>query len=110
MRRSAPMSVTLDVVGYGGCMEEPRGIVFRDGPTGSRAALVDGPDVWEICWVARQLGSGEKAVDRLVEDFSLTPGQVAAALRYAVEFPAEIEARIDLHRGETAGYQVLADV
>src|SRR5262249_15250733 len=29
-------------------MEEFPGLVFRDGPSGRRAALVDGPDVWEV--------------------------------------------------------------
>src|SRR5947207_2521761 len=29
-------------------MERHPGIVFRDGPTGRRAALAHGPDVWEV--------------------------------------------------------------
>jgi hypothetical protein len=29
-------------------MEDHPGIVFRDGPTGRRAALAGGPDVWEV--------------------------------------------------------------
>jgi hypothetical protein len=29
-------------------MEEFPGIVFRDGPTGRRASLLGGPDVWEV--------------------------------------------------------------
>src|ERR1700737_2084300 len=29
-------------------MAEHPGVVFRDGPTGRRAGLVGGPDVWEV--------------------------------------------------------------
>lgn len=81
------------------------GIVFRPGPTGRRAALAGGPDVWEICLAARQVGGGKQVAEQL----SLTPDRVAVALRYAAEFPEEIEARIELHERETAHYDSLAD-
>lgn len=84
------------------------GIVFRPGPAGRRAGLAGGPDVWEICWALRQRGGGKQAVDQLAEDLSLTPDRVAVALRYATEFPEEIEARIELHERETAHYEALA--
>jgi hypothetical protein len=84
------------------------GIVFRPGPTGRRAALAGGPDVWEICLAARQVGGGKQVAERLAEDLSLTPDRVAVALRYAAEFPKEIEARIELHERETAHYDSLA--
>lgn len=83
------------------------GIVFRSGPAGRRAGLSGGPDVWEICWLARQLGE-ENAAERIAEDLSLTPDRVAVALRYEAEFPEEIEARIELHERETAHYDSLA--
>lgn len=84
------------------------GIVFRSGPSGRRAGLAGGPDVWEICWVARQLGGGKQVAERVAEDLSLTPDRVAVALRYAAEFPDEIDARIELHERETAHYEALA--
>lgn len=84
------------------------GIVFRSGPAGRRAALAGGPDVWEICFAARQLGGGEQVAQRLAEELSLTPDRVEVALRYAAEFPEEIEARIGLHERETAHYESLA--
>jgi hypothetical protein len=83
------------------------GIVFRPGPAGRRAALAGGPDVWEICFAARQVGSGQQVAERLAEDLSLTPDRVAVALRYAAEFPEEIEARIELHLRETDHYESL---
>ena len=33
-------------------MEEPPGVLFRDGPSGRRAVLIGGPDVWEVVRVA----------------------------------------------------------
>jgi hypothetical protein len=84
------------------------GIVFRSGPAGRRAALAGGPDVWEICFAARRFGGGDQFAERLAEEFSLTPDRVAVALRYAAEFPEEIEARIGLHERETAHYESLA--
>lgn len=84
------------------------GIVFRSGPAGRRAGLAGGPDVWEICWAAREIG-GEQVADRLAEQLSLTPDRVTVALRYAAEFPDEINARIELHERETAHYDSLAD-
>ena len=87
--------------------ESHPGIVFRPGPSGRRAALAGGPDIWEILFAARQIG-GEQVADRLAEELSLTPDRVAVALRYAAEFPEEIEARIELHERETAHYESLA--
>lgn len=87
--------------------ESHPGIVFRSGPAGRRAALAGGPDVWEICFAARQVGGGMEAAERLAEDLSLSPDRVAVALRYQAEFPEEIEARIKLHESETAHYETL---
>ena len=50
--------------------ESHPGIVFRAGPSGRRAGLAGGPDVWEVCWAARQLGGGKEVVERLAEDLS----------------------------------------
>jgi hypothetical protein len=87
--------------------ESHPGIVFRSGPSGRRAALAGGPDVWELCFAVRQLGGGRQAAERFAEDLSITPDRVAVALRYAAEFPEEIEARIELHERETAHYESL---
>jgi hypothetical protein len=84
------------------------GIVFRSGPTGRRAALACGPDVWEICWVVREAGGGQQAAELVAENLSLTLEQVAVALRYAAEFPEEIEARIELNVSEADHYESLA--
>ena len=33
-------------------MEAHPGIVFRNGPSGRRAGLAAGPDVWEVVWAS----------------------------------------------------------
>ncbi len=41
--------------------DHPR-VVFRDGPAGRRAALVAGPDIWELVVVLREIDErGETA-------------------------------------------------
>jgi hypothetical protein len=77
-------------------------ITFRDGPTGRRAGLVGGPDVWEVTmWVEDLSGEADPAAT-LVEESVLTRPQIDAALRYRAAYPDEIDARIELHQQETA--------
>lgn len=77
-------------------------ITFRDGPTGRRAGLVGGPDVWEVAmWVDDLAGESDPEA-ALVTDLGLSRAQVDAALRYRAAYPDEIAARIELHRAETA--------
>jgi uncharacterized protein (DUF433 family) len=76
-------------------MEDHPGIVFRDGPTGRRAALAGGPDVWEVMGTIRAGGvSGDAALEAAAEWGSLTVGQVRAAVSYYSEYPDEIDERI----------------
>jgi hypothetical protein len=77
-------------------------ITFRDGPTGRRAGLVGGPDVWEVVMWIEDLSGEEDPVAVLVEESTLTRAQIDAALRYRVTYPHEVDARVDLHRQETA--------
>jgi hypothetical protein len=70
-------------------------IVFRDGPSGRRAGLVGGPDIWEIIG---GLVDGdvptESRVERAGELFGLTSRQVDAALDYYADYQSEIDDRI----------------
>jgi hypothetical protein len=77
-------------------------ITFRDGPTGRRAGLVGGADVWEIVMWVEELSGELDPVAVLVEESALNRAQIDAALRYRVAYPDEVDARIDLHRQETA--------
>jgi hypothetical protein len=82
--------------------EEHPLITFRDGPTGRRAGLLGGPDVWEVTMWLDDLAAAPDPVATLVEDSTLTRPQIEAALRYRAAYPDEITARIELHRRETA--------
>jgi hypothetical protein len=82
------------------------GVVFRPGPTGRRAALAGGPDVWEVVAAVRAAG-GPPAVERLASELSLTVDRIGVALRYAADYPDEVEARIALHQRESAHYDAL---
>lgn len=76
-------------------------ITFRDGPTGRRAGLVGGPDVWEVAMWVDDLETVDSAAE-LTADGVVNRAQVDAALAYRSMYPDEIQARIDLHRSETA--------
>jgi uncharacterized protein (DUF433 family) len=71
-------------------VEHP-GIQFRDGPTGRRAGIVGGLDVWELVQTIRYNGGR-------LEDAAAYHGialrDVQAAARYYAAFPDEIEARL----------------
>ena len=71
------------------------GIVFRDGPTGRRAALAHGPDVWELIPLL-ELGepSEAEAIQRETRALGLRPDEVSAAIRYYAAFRDEVDERI----------------
>lgn len=76
-------------------MEAHPGIVFRDGPSGRRAGLAAGADVWEIAGLLRGLhGSFEQVVKKVATQLRLTEVQVEAAYRYYLEFVEEIDAEL----------------
>ena len=76
-------------------------ITFRDGPTGRRAGLIGGPDVWEVAMWIDDLGPVKDPAAELAADGILTWAQIDAAVAYRAAYPDEIQVRIDLHRSET---------
>jgi len=80
-------------------MEDHPGIHFRSGPAGRRPALVDGPDVWEVIRVVRNVeATGERALEEAAQWLGLDGDRVEMALRYYAEHGPEIDdwiARID---------------
>jgi hypothetical protein len=73
-------------------MEAHPGIVFRPGPAGRRPALADGPDVWVVARVFRELEGGfEEVLAETVDLTELSPHQVRAAMRYYAHFGDEID-------------------
>ena len=76
-------------------MDDHPGIVFRGGPTGRRAALAAGPDVWELMATLRGgEPRGGEAIAATAELLDLTESQVRTAVRYYGAFPDEIDERV----------------
>lgn len=81
-------------------MAEHPGVVFRDGPSGRRAALAGGPDVWEV---VRAVKSARSAEPELAEDevLAVVVANTAVPLRlvrtavsYWASHPEEVDAEI----------------
>ena len=76
-------------------MADHPGVIFKDGPSGRRAALAFGPDVWEIIKFLREIDErGPGALDAAAESFAADPGRIATAVSYYGDYPDEIEAEI----------------
>ena len=86
---------------------EHPGIVFRSGPTGRRAALAGGPDIWEIIaalYAVRDEEPGLQGEDLATELVSVTGvGRegISAALRYYAAYPNEVDERVGANRDAT---------
>jgi uncharacterized protein (DUF433 family) len=107
-RRSEPKARTAErLIDEGLRMEDHPGIAFRDGPTGRRAALAGGPDVWEVIETLQGTGlTGERAIAATAEWGSLTPAQIRVAVRYYAEYRDEVDERIRLNREEAERQRV----
>lgn len=81
-------------------------VTFRDGPTGRRAGVVGGPDVWEVVMWLGDLAEEDDPVTVLAAEQGLARPLIDAALRYRDAYPEEVETRIALHRSETASADV----
>lgn len=72
------------------------GVVYRAGPAGRRAALVGGPDLWEVVRdLAHAPGRGMDRVEKLAAETGLPAASVLLAADFYAEFPEEIDALID---------------
>jgi hypothetical protein len=82
-------------------LREFPGIVFRSGPTGRRAALADGPDVWEVVRGLKQARSGKgDPIELLMASSNLREEQIWLAAHYYGAYPDEVDARV--HEDEEA--------
>lgn len=86
---------------------EHPGIVFRAGPTGRRAALAGGPDIWEVIAALNAIRDespdldGNYLINELATVTGLSEARVNVVLRYYAAYPAEIDERI-VHNVEVA--------
>lgn len=81
-------------------MTEHPGVVFRDGPTGRRAALTDGPDVWEVIRAVKSARAAEPELGKdallglVVANTGTTVRLLRTALRYWATYPQEIDQQV----------------
>ncbi len=80
-------------------MEHP-GVVFRSGPTGRRAGLAAGPDVWEVMRAVRSARAAEPDLDErellamVAENTGVPARLIRVATGYWAAYPDEIDAEV----------------
>ena len=89
-------------------MSEHPGIAFRAGPTGRRAALAGGPDVWEAVRAIKSARAADPDVseDDLLAIVAANTGVAVRLLRIAIRYWASYPSEID---SEIAAAQVAED-
>jgi hypothetical protein len=76
-------------------MADHPGVIFKDGPSGRRAALAYGPDVWEVIKFLREVEErGPASIDAAAEVFALDASRIAAAISYYGDYSDEIDAEM----------------
>jgi hypothetical protein len=79
---------------------EHAGTVFRPGPTGRRAGLAAGPDVWEVVRAVRSAKSagadlsGDDLLELVAENTGVQVELLRTAIRYWARYPSEVDAEI----------------
>jgi hypothetical protein len=92
---ATPSGLAQRLVDEGLRMAEHPGVLFKDGPSGRRAALAFGPDVWEVIKFLREVDErGPDAIAAAAEVLRLTEAQVRVALHYYSAYPDEIRDEI----------------
>jgi hypothetical protein len=99
---ATPSGLAQRLVDEGLRMQDHPGVVFKDGASGRRAALANGPDIWEAVKFLREIDErGEDAVDAAAEVFNLPTTKIRAAMRYYGEYAEEIDAEIEAADAES---------
>src|ERR1700730_10469444 len=76
-------------------MADHPGVIFKDGPSGRRAALAYGPDVWEVIKFLREVDErGPAALDAAAEVFAADASRINTAINYYGDYSGEIDAEI----------------
>src|SRR6266540_7247663 len=77
-------------------MADHPGVIFKDGPSGRRAALAFGPDIWEVVKFLREVDErGTAALEAAADVFALDVNRIKTALSYYGDYREEIDAEID---------------
>ena len=86
------------------------GIVYRDGPTGRRAGLVNGPDVWEVVRAVKEAGGqGEKRLEAVAETADLSLSHIRLAVDFYTAHPTDVDQRIEADRRESERVRALIE-
>ena len=86
------------------------GVVYRDGPTGRRAALVGGPDVWEVIRDVRHArGRGDKRLASVAATTGLPLSRVRLAVDFYAANPDEVDHRIEADERESERVRTLIE-
>ena len=76
-------------------MADHPGILFKDGPTGRRAALACGPDAWEIIKVLREVDErGPTAIAAAADILALDVSRIILVVAYYSDYREEVDAEI----------------
>jgi sarcosine oxidase gamma subunit len=76
-------------------MADHPGVIFKDGPSGRRAALAYGPDVWEVIKFLREVDErGPAAIAAAAEVFGVDASRISTAISYYGDYDGEIDAEI----------------
>lgn len=77
-------------------MSEFPGLVFRSGPLGRRASLIDGPDVWEVVRELKRAIAEDVSgpIEATAQALGLAVGQVELAAGYYDAHTSEIDERL----------------
>jgi hypothetical protein len=96
-------------------MDAHPGVVFREGPSGRRAAIAGGPDVWEVVRAIRDTRTAEprlrpgKVLDRVSANTGVSVTVLHVAVQYYAAFPDEIDAQVaDADAAEADAEKALA--
>jgi hypothetical protein len=106
-RAATPSGLAMRLVDEGLRSIQFGGITFRDGPTGRRAGIIGGPDVWEvIVALTGTQSSGENAINEVAAEFSLPAQKVRNAISYYGKYADEIDQEIaDNQQASEQAYQ-----
>jgi hypothetical protein len=71
------------------------GVIFKDGPSGRRAALAYGPDIWEVVKFLGEVDErGPAAIDAAAETFATDVSRISIAISYYSSYHDEIDVEI----------------
>ncbi len=94
-RDTTPSGLAQRLVDEGLRVQEHPGVIFRDGPSGRRAALIGGADVWEVVAALQNSSArADAAITETAVEMGLSLEQVKTALDYFGSYPAEIEEQV----------------